>query len=118
MDWSKITLTDITKIDFSKVNEKGYSAMHYLAANGNASIVEAAIKTGANANMNIADKQGHTPLDHATAHGNLKVSNRLSLLGAKHRLPLKTQNKTKIKDSLVQTLTKRRAKAQAQGLGR
>ena len=114
MDWSKITLTDITKIDFSKVNEKGYSAMHYLAANSPVSIVDAAIKTGVNVNMNIADKQGHTPLDHAVANNNLKVLDKLNLLGAKHTLPLKTKNKT----SLAKALIKRRTKAQSQGLGR
>lgn len=94
MNWSKVTAKNLTEIDFDKVNKNGYTAMHYLAGqnqdvgvmSSNSLRLALDINIIKDININLPDKQGHTPLDHAILNQNIVAMRGLKAVSAKHNL--------------------------------
>ena len=85
INWKKITVKDLSKINFQAFTSKGYSAMHYIASRcKNKGVLRASLHLGGD--INEKDKQGHTPLDHAIATKNKNMIQELLALGATHSI--------------------------------
>ncbi len=81
MEWKTLTVDEVKKINMQFANNNDYTALHFLISNNIVDVINAAIKAGAD--VNKADKQGHTPLHHAAINAeNPDIINILVKAGA------------------------------------